>query len=470
MKILRLLNKKYFSIIFLLLIGFNSHSEDEPVDIWEISKKQIEEENQIKNLDIKEKKYLEQKKILNIYEMQSKKKNESINLDSNLDSQTIKIIGLYDPEDYGLDIDMWSNSNGDQLKNIFVKLNNLNLSNDANEIMKITLFTNSYYPKNNISEKEFLEFKTDWLIKNSDLDLIEEYLIKNQIINIHPKLTRYLIDYYLSVANLDKACQLFEKKLEPISDDYLSRFNIYCLIVNKKIDEAQIIFDLRKELGFKDKYFENKINYLFGFINKANNTISEKSILNFHLAHQTNPKFVFEPKSTTDKIIWKYLSSYNLLSSFQEINTEELDKISNIELAVHNKNYPEKDLFEIYKRFQFSINQLLEAQTSYKSLSNIEARALIYQKVLLESEMVEKLRLLKILKNSFENENIGNAFDIELKKFLKIMDPLKIPDNLTSFYYTNIEIEKPSEKKIKYNNDVLHQSKLVNYLNNDYSK
>ena len=29
-----------------------------------------------------------------------------------------------------------------------------------------------------------------------------------------------------------------------------------------------------------------------------------------------------------------------------------LDKISNIELAVHNKNYPEKDLFEIYKRFQ----------------------------------------------------------------------------------------------------------------------
>ena len=57
MKILRLLNKKYFSIIFLLLIGFNSHSEDEPVDIWEISKKQIEEENQIKNLDINKKKF-----------------------------------------------------------------------------------------------------------------------------------------------------------------------------------------------------------------------------------------------------------------------------------------------------------------------------------------------------------------------------------------------------------------------------
>ena len=28
--------------------------------------------------------------------------------------------------------------------------------------------------------------------------------------------------------------------------------------------------------------------------------------------------------------------------------------------------------------------------------------------------MIEKLKLLKILKNSFEKDDIGNAFDIEL--------------------------------------------------------
>ncbi len=470
MKTLKLLNKKFFFIFFFLLIPLSSYSDEKPVDIWEINKKKAQEENKLKDSEIKVEESLEDEPISNIYEMQTSKENDSIKLESNLNSQEIKIVGLYDPEDNGLDINMWSNSNGDQIKNIFVKLNKLNLSEDANEIIKITLFTNSYYPKNNITEKEFLKFKSDWLIKNSDLDLIEEYLIKNQIINIHPNLTRYLVDYYLSNADLDKACNFFEKNLEPIDNQYLSKFNIYCLIVNKKKDEAQIIFDLKKELGFKDKYYENKINYLFGFTEESNNSISEKSILDFHLAHQTNPKFIFEPKSKTDKIIWKYLSSYNLLSSFQEINTTELDKISNIELAVHNKNYPEKELFEIYKRFQFSISQLLEAQTSYKSLSNIEARALIYQRILLESEMVEKLKFLKILKNLFKNENISNAFDIKLKEFLKDMDPLKIPDNLTSFYYTNIEIKKINKKKIKYNNDILHQSKLVNYFNNDYSK
>ena len=147
-----------------------------------------------------------------------------------------------------------------------------------------------------------------------------------------------------------------------------------------------------------------------------------------------------------------------------------MEKISTIEKAVHNKNYPEKDLFELYKRFQFNINQLLNVKNFYKSLENIEGRALIYQKVLLESEMVEKLKLLKLLKDSFDNDGLTNAFDIELKKYLKEMNPQSIPDNLTSFYYTNIQIKENEEKNIKFNNEVMHQSKLVNYFNGDYSK
>ena len=141
-----------------------------------------------------------------------------------------------------------------------------------------------------------------------------------------------------------------------------------------------------------------------------------------------------------------------------------------IEKATHNKNYPEKDLLEIYKRFQFNINQLINIDQSYKSLSNIEGRALIYQKILLESETKKKLKLLKILKNLFKKDNIGKAFDIELKNILEKIEINDIPDNLTSFYYTNIQIKQNEEKKVKFNNDILHQSKIINYFNGDYSK
>ena len=153
-----------------------------------------------------------------------------------------------------------------------------------------------------------------------------------------------------------------------------------------------------------------KINYLFGYTDEVDIAISEKSILNFHLAHITNPNFIFEPKDSTNKIIWRYLSSSNLLTSFKEVDTEDLEKISVIEKAVHDKNYPEKDLFNLYKRFQFNINQLLDAKNNYLSLSNIEARALIYQKILLESEMIERLKLLKILKDSFKKDGIELSF------------------------------------------------------------
>jgi len=471
MKILKLLNKKNFSIIFIFLLGLSAYAEDKPIDIWKIDTTKTNQEEPNNNANIQINQEDQKNTLTDIYKMQSEKNSNSIELDTNLNTQEIKIIGLYDPEDYGLDINMWSNSNGDQLKNILKKIDKINLSNDASELMQISLLTNAHLPQKNISEKEFLKFRSNWLIKNSDLKLIEEYLVKNQILDLSPKLTKYLIDEYISEANIQQACEVFNQNLEPINDEYLIKFNIYCLINEKKIDEAQLLYDLKKELGLiNDKYFENKINFLIGYAPKFNDTISEKSILHFHLAHRVNPEFSFEPINTTSKLIWRYLSSANLLDSFQQTEISNLEKISTIEKAVHNKNYPEKDLFELYKRFQFNINQLLNTEQTYKSLSNIEARALIYQKILLESEMIEKLKLLKTLKTLFIKDEIGQAFDSELKKFLEKIDPKDIPDNLTSFYYTNFKIKQNPKDKIKFNNDILHQSKLVDYFNGNYSK
>ena len=302
MKILRLLNnKKIIIFFFIFLLNTNSIAEDQPIDIWNIDKKKVEE-NQSSEKNIIEEN--DSKKKLfesDIYKMQSDKKNDEIELDQDLSSKELKIFGLYDPEDYSLDINMWINSDGDQLRNLFTKLNKIKLSDDAVELVEITILTNAYYPKKNITEQEFLKFKSDLMIKNSKLDLIEEYLIKNQIININPELFEHFVNEYLSDYNIDKACDIFSKNSEPISNDYLSKFNIYCLIKNGKKDQAQLIYDLKKELGFNDKYFEKKINFLLGFETEVDQEISEKNILDFHLAREANPNFIFEPKNSTKK-------------------------------------------------------------------------------------------------------------------------------------------------------------------------
>ena len=207
-----------------------------------------------------------------------------------------------------------------------------------------------------------------------------------------------------------------------------------------------------------------------GYNSKVDSSISEKNIFEFYLAHQSNPEFNFKPNDKTNKIIWKYLASSGLLKSVELIDISKLDEISTLEKATHNKNYPEKELFKIYKKFQFNINQLLNVEKAYKSLTNIEGRALLYQKILLESEIIKKMSYLNLLKKSFKNDELGNAFDTELKKFLEKINPTDVPDNLTSFYYTNIEIKEDEKIEMKFNKDILHQSKLINYFNGDYSR
>ena len=470
MKILKLLNKTYLSILIIFSFSIvNSFSENEPVDIWNIDKEQIQENSENKELISITESELGTEKI-DVFNMQTKKRSDSIKVDETLNSKEIKIIGLYDPEDFGLKIDMWSNSNGDQLKYLFSNLAKINLSSDASELMNIVLLTNAYYPKKNISEKDFLKIKSDWLIKHNNLELIEEYLIKNDILNLHPKLSKYLVDKYLSESKLDQACKIFLNNSEPIKNNYLSKFNIYCLINNGKKDEAQLIFDLKKELGFNDQYFENKLNYLFGYTNKIDKAISEKSILEFHLAHKTNPEFSFEPKENTNPLIWKYLATSNLLYQTNEIGLDELEKIKLIEYATHNENYLEDDLFQIYKRFQFTIDQFLNVKTVFKSLANIESRALLYQSVLLESDINKKIELMKLLKEAFIKDKIGNAFEEKLKDLLQDIELDQISSKHTSFYLENINTDEKKQTKIKYNDDLLHQSKLIKYFIGEYNQ
>ena len=467
MRILKWLNKKYLSIIIVYsLSSLCALAEDQPIDIWNIEKKS----NETTSATISTIDNIEVKKKSNIYNLQADNKKEIVKLDNELTSKEIKIVGLYDPADYGLSIDMWSNSDGVILKKLFKNIDNYDLSSDASEILNIALLTNTYYPNKSITEDEFLNFKSNWLIKDSNLELIEEFLIKNQATNLHPELMRYIVDNYLSKSDVKKSCEIFSKIKEPLENEYLSKFNLYCLINYGKNEEAQLILDLKKELGFNDEYFENKINYLFGYLEEVNKDISENSILDFHLAHRTNPEFKFEPKKDTPNLIWKYLSASNLLFSIKDIEITDIEKISTIEKAVNDKNYSEEKLFEFYKKFQFTINQLLNTKQSYKSLPSIEAKALVYQRALLTEEPKLKLELMKILKDIFISEGLDNTFDFELKRFLKSIDPEDVPSNFTTFYNENIEGSASSKKRIKYNNKVLHQSKLVNYFNGDYAK
>ena len=458
MKILKQLSK-FFLSTFLISNSFNLLNANEPVDIWNIEKKENEETNVLIQTENNESNVIQGIKI--------DQQNEKILVNDTVDASKIKLAGLYDPEENGLSIDMWSNSNGEDIKYILSNLKSKKLSNFSEKILEIALLTNSYIPNTNIAPNEFLDFKFNYLIKKKNYDLIKEFLIKNPNLNESDKLIKFYVDYFLSNSQLDKSCEIFEI-VNSITEDYLTNFKMYCLIDQDRREEAQLLFDLKSELGNVDKFFADKFNILMGY-KKPNKEISEKNILNFHISHKTVREFEYEPKLDTPKFIWSYLSTSNLLKNSDLIDIESSDQIKLIEIATNDGVYEEQELLNLYKRFQFDINQLLNFNDAYKLLDDYEARALIYQRLLLSDENSQKLTLLSLLHDLFKKSNLSNAFDEELAIKLKKIPEDEIPSNFTSFYNKNKEPEKTAKLKIKFNNKVFHQSKVLNYFQNKTS-
>ena len=459
MKILKQLSK-FFIILFLSSIFFKSAISNEPVDIWNIEKS----ESLIK------KKLIENSEDINNENSQGIKildQSNNIIVNNSLSSNNIKLAGLYDPAENGLSIDMWSNSNGEDIKFFLEKLSTKKLSNFSDKILDVALLTNSYLPSNNISREEFLDFKFQYLIKKKDFNLIRNFLIKNPSLKNNDKIIRFYTDYYLSNSQLDKSCEIFDHVKE-LESDYLNNFKIYCLIDQNKKEEAQLLIDLKSEFGSINEFFLKKFSILMGY-EKKDELISDENILKFHLSHKTNENFSYEPKIETSNYLWMYLSSSNLLKDTQLINIENSDQVKLIEKATNEGAYKEQDLFNLYKRFQFDINQLVNFNSAYKLLPDYEGRALIYQRLLLTSDSILKINLSSILNKSFNDSSLPNVFDEELSKILKTINEDQVPSNFTQFYEQNKESEKEKELKIKFNNKIFHQSKILNYFLNKTS-
>ncbi len=462
MKILRLLNnlKSSFLIVITILFFTQITYPNEPVDIWN-PKKQDADETVINN-DMNEKDIIKNKIIS--FESTS---DENILSEDNLNLSNLKLIGVYDPQEHNLNIDMWSNSDGDQIRSILKKIQSTKLSNDAKDLLEIALLTNALAPENLTSQDEFNKFKLDFLLKKKDFDLIKKFLLVNKNVPGSQRLIESYVDHYLLNGQIENSCKFLNDNNFSMTNDYIDKFIIYCLIYKNDNESAQVIYDLKKENGFNDKFFDQIYNFLMGYSEKEN-TLSENTVLDFHLSRITSFNFLYSPDNNTEKFIWKYLSNYNLLEKVYDINIEDDKKILNIEKATHENNYTEIDLLNLYKRFDFSLDELLNVKKIYNSLPNHKARALFYQRLLLTYDIREKLFFAEKIKSLMIKDNIGNAYNVELSRMLKKIEFESVPSEYTTFYNKNIISENIKEKKIRINNKIIHQSKLINYFIKKY--
>ena len=468
MKLTRMLLTKlsnFVSRIFIIIIYFcllfSNLNAEESIDIWKKQKSTITKKNDI--IDKKE------SPKINILEKNNSNQKITIIEEKQTEPDQVQLLGLHDPGKNDLTLNMWVNSDGELIKSTFNRISKINLSDFSEKLFEEVIFTYSYPPNKNLSQDEFLEFKVNWLISNSKVELIENFLNNNLEFKGRSKLIKYLVDHYIATADITKSCENANFINKEIKDNYLDKFRVYCLILNKKIEQAQINFDLLREEKRSDKFFDNKILFLLGINTKPDNQVSDKSLLYLYLSSITVENFKYEPTKKTEKNIWKYLVASNLISTNELENPEIINKY---EFAANEDNFDKDKIFEIYLSIPFNINQLINAKTVHLGLSGYEARALVYQKILLTENIENKLDLLFILKDLFEKDKLNNVYKEFLSNTLKSIAPGDVPNSQKKLVSQNIILEKSKNLgKIKYDDKILHRSKAIKlFTENNPSK
>ena len=426
-------------------------AEEEAVNIWEKKEKKNEQ-----NIEITS----EENSAIESPILSGDIVEEQVKIDEKaIKDENKSVIGIFDPEVNNFNLNMWSKTDGEEIKKVLKRISKLKLSKVSEDLLFQSLFTNAYAPKKNLDSKEFLKIKIDWLIKKKRINDLETLLKNNPEVGQNSSAIKFLINEYLSSADIKSACKKIDYIDVKVKNSYLEKFKVYCLINNDRKNEAQLLFDLLRETGLKDNFFEDKINFLLGITDKTNQKILDNNLLNFYFSHITSNDFKYEPKENTDKYIWRYLSSANLI----EVNDlEDESVITKYEQAAAEESFDSSEVFKIYLKINFNFNQILNAEEIYKNLPGYKSRALLYQSLLLSDNTERKINLAFLLKNLFIKENLFVVYKDEFSNILKSIDPNEIPDR-----YVEIVEENSKENlslKIKYDNDIIHRSKVIKHF------
>ena len=149
---------------------------------------------------------------------------------------------------------------------------------------------------------------------------------------------------------------------------------------------------------------------------------------------------------------------------------EQEDVILTYEQAAEEDSFEKEEIFNIYLRMYFNFNQLVNANEIHKTLPNYKARALIYQSILLSDNIERKLELTFLLKELFIKDKLRNVFSEELSNILSKIDPAEIPGNYAELVEENLHKNSKNIEKIKFDNDILHRSKVIRHFFEDNEK
>ena len=461
----------------LLLLSFANFSNAEPQDIWKKSK-EIKIENK-KKIEINQDNKSNQNLPQTIFDKQ--KINLSINkVDQSNDIKDKEIIfGLYEPQDTRIGLNFWSSINSNTY-NRFSKNILQTQSKSSIQISEKILFTKTNIASFPDGGSKHLAFITEWLIKNKKINIADQVVKQNKTIDNNTGLIEFLFLYHLSQGKVDLACNYTNLRSAYAQNVELDKYKIFCLIHNKKIKQALTQLELIRETNSLDSFFIKKINFLAGISNERD-IKNFDNIFNAHLTLKAynDIDIKFEDFSKTKDLRNYFFKSgianrllNDTLNKSSPDNKQKLNElVIFLERSANEDLYKGKKILEIYKKYNFSFNQLFTVSDSVQKLQRPESHAILYQAMLLAQKPETKLKILttlreKLILNGLEKIAEPIYFD-ELVKILNVKKEL-LNQNIIS----QLEAYKINQNKSnkEFDNSFIYSSELKQLLNKEESK
>ena len=448
-------------LILSIFVSSSSLVLSEPKDIWKQSQEITIKENQNKKIENSE-------NNLNKDLPQTTFDKEKLNLSVNEISQSEEIndqeliFGLYEPEDTKINLNFWSDVDYNLYSRVFETL----LNKEKNSLVAVSekvLFSKSNINVFEDKGERHLSFIADWLINNQKMKLIDQVIDQNKIINKNAKLLKFLFTHYLSLGQIDKACSYTKLMTVDVQSIDLEKYKIFCLINNKKIKQAQSQLELTRETSSLDNFFVGKVNFLTG-ISDQKSDINFDNVFYTHLTLITNDSLELKYNNfSKSKELRNYFFKSNLANKLLDDamkNTspdkkKELnDLVIFLERSVNEDLYPYEKILDIYKKYNFSFNQLFQVEDAVKNLRRPESHAILYQAMLLAQKPDIKLKIL----NNFKDKLTVNGLE-------KIAEPVYYLE-LEKIYSSNPDlIDQKIVEKIK-NFKISEENKDKSFNNN----
>ena len=464
------LSKRFLISLILIFCCLINFSFAEPKDIWKKSKEIKIQENEKKiikdnNLD----KDLPQ----TVFD------KEKIDLSVNKINQSGEIIddeiifGLYEPQETKISLNFWSvvdQSTYDRFIKNILKKNKKSLTALSERILFTKTNLSSFPDKG----KMHLEFITEWLIKNQKMNLSDKVVKQNKVINNNSQLIKFLFTHYLSNGQIDKACNYINLKNATVQNVELDKFKIFCLLNNKKIKQALSQLELTRETNSLDNFFVEKINFLTG-ISDRKGAKNFDNVFNAHLTIKVinNEEIKFENFSKSKELrnyFFKSGIANKLLEeTMKKSSTDEKNKLNELviflERSANEELYQIKKILEIYKKYNFSFDQLFRVDDAVKKLKRPESHAILYQAMLLAQKPETKIKILNSFREKLTLNGLAKiAEPVYFSELNKISNTRK--DLVDKNLFKEIEIYNQNKNKNnqEFDNNFIYSSELKKIL------